>query len=191
MNISGGKVIEWIPIIHTPMIRPLQWRDKDDLIQDYYSYYDEAETDNPDIGIILYDSKPDTVNEIGWFSNLFREVQTGDAVAMVSEEDGHAVGICDVHRMRPGSEVSHAGVLGIAIKREYRGKGIGTELINACLEECREKFQMLILSVFSSNHTAISIYEKAGFVRHGVLPRSVLRKGRYYDEVLMHYQYKD
>lgn len=171
------------------MIRELRWTDFEDLIDAYYSYYDEVRSE-PELGIIFYHEKPSMAHEINWFSTLYEDVLKGDAVARVAEEDGHIVGICDVHRVRPGSEVSHSGVLGIAIRKEYRDRGIGKSLLKACLEECRDKFEIILLSVFSVNKRAISLYEKTGFEKYGFFPRSVLRNGTYYDEINMYYKLK-
>jgi hypothetical protein len=40
------------------MIRELEWKDMDDVIRTYFSYYDEMETVNPDIGLVFYWIKP-------------------------------------------------------------------------------------------------------------------------------------
>lgn len=169
------------------MIRELQWNDFDDLVSGYYSYYDEVK-ESPDLGIIFYHEKPTMEHEIDWFKTLYSDVQSGNAVAMVLEEDGIAVGLCDVRRVRPGSEVSHTGNLGVVVRRGYRDHGKGQKLIKAALEGCRGKFEQIVLSVFSVNERAIHIYEKLGFVKYGTLPRSVLRNGRYIDECQMYFR---
>ncbi len=169
------------------MIRELQWNDFDDLVTAYYSYYDEVK-ENHDLGLIFYHEKPNMVHEINWFRDLYADFQTGNAVALVLEEDGMAVGICDVRRVRPGSEVSHSGNLGIAIRDGYRDHGNGQKLVKAVLEACRGKFEIIVLSVFTLNRKALHIYEKLGFVKYGTLPKSVLRNGRYFDEYHMYYE---
>lgn len=168
------------------MIRPLQWKDMEDLIDNYYSFYDELESGENDLGLIFFDSKPDMPAEIQWFSNLYHDMLQGNAVAVVAEEDGHAVGLCDVHRLRPGSEVSHTGNLGIAIRHEYRGKGLGQGLIKAAIDQCRGKFETIILAVFDVNQRAISLYQKMGFKEYGKFPDSVKRGGMYFDEIHMY-----
>lgn len=168
------------------MIRELQWNDFDDLVAGYYSYYDEVK-ENPELGIIFYHEKPNMVHEISWFRDLYADVQTGNAVAMVLEEDGAAVGMCDVRRARPGSEVSHVGNLGIVIGKDYRDHGSGQKLVKAVLEACAGKFEVIVLSVFTVNERAIHVYQKLGFVNYGKLPRSVQRNGAYFDEYQMYY----
>jgi RimJ/RimL family protein N-acetyltransferase len=51
-----------------------------------------------------------------------------NSIGLVAE-DGQIVGFCEVDRRRPRSPVSHRGDLGISVKKEYRGKGIGTILL--------------------------------------------------------------
>ncbi len=169
------------------MIRELQWNDFDDLVTGYFSYYDEVKQ-NPDLGIIFYNERPSMAHEIDWFKNLYSDVLAGDAVAMVLEEDGMAVGMCDVRRLRPGSEVSHTGSLGVVIRSGYRDHGKGQQLVKAALEACRGKFELIVLSVFTINKRAAHVYEKLGFVNYGTLPGSVHRDSRHIDEYQMYYE---
>lgn len=170
------------------MIRNLQWEDFDDLVSNYYSYYDEMRDENPHIGLVFRNEKPDMKAETLWFSNLYHDVLAGDAVALVAEEDGHAVGLCDVHRKMPGSEVSHIGVLGISIHKNYRGKGIGKTLMSETMLRCRDKFEIILLAVFESNTRAIQLYRNLGFVEYGNFPYSVKRGEHFYGELQMYYK---
>ena len=171
------------------MIRELQWTDMDDLVENYYSFYDELK-EAPDFGIIFYQKKPDYESEVEWFSALYRRVKEGNALAVVAEEDGKIVGLCDAHRLRPGSEISHAAVLGITIKKEYRGRGLGFRMIQKVIELSRGKFEMLKLEVFSVNSVAMNLYRRLGFVEYGMLPGAIKRGNVYFDSVHMYYKAK-
>ncbi len=60
------------------------------------------------------------------------------------------------------------GDLGMAITREWRGRGIGSELMPAAIEWARGRgLHKLSLSVFSHNTAAIALYRKYGFVEEG------------------------
>ncbi len=166
------------------MIRELDWNDMHDLISNYYTLYDEVK-ENRDLGIVLFNEKPSYESEIRWFADLYADVHSGNAVAVVAEEDSGVVGICDVHRLRPDSEVDHTGVLGIVIKKEYRGRGIGRKLMAEAISRCRGKFENLKLDVFTLNTRAISLYAKMGFKECGRISRSVKRNGRFIDELTM------
>lgn len=46
------------------------------------------------------------------------------------------------------------------MKLEYRGKGIGTVVLQKC---CRESTVPVVLYVFKKNRRAVSLYRKLGF----------------------------
>lgn len=101
------------------MIRELRWTDMENLTDSCFSFYSEVEAQNPDIGVVMYSQRPSYESEVGWFTNLYRDTMCGNAIAFFAEEGGRAVGICDIRRECPGSELSHKGALGIVIRKGY------------------------------------------------------------------------
>ncbi len=166
-------------------VRPLRRSDCGDLIKNYFSYYDELRT-SPDFGIVFYRKKPSYHAELKWFESLYRSVSSGNTIASVAEADGKAVGLCQVTRLRPGSEVDHVAELGIAIIRGYRSIGAGSALIRDVLRRGKG-FETVKLSVFSSNTAAKRLYRRMGFRKYGTFRRSIKRGGRYVDEDLMRF----
>lgn len=73
----------------------------------------------------------------------------------VAEEDGEVVGCCalEVYSKRL------AEIRSLAVAKEYQGKGIGTALIEHCLEAAKAKGVYEILSITS----AVPLFEKQGF----------------------------
>ena len=60
------------------------------------------------------------------------------------------------------------GELGMAVAREWRGRGVGSALLAAAIEWAREQdMHKLSLSVFPHNAAAIALYRKFGFVEEG------------------------
>lgn len=167
------------------LIRNLKWEDFNDLISNYYSYYDELK-DNPQFGIIFRNKIPSMNEEVIWFSNMYNNVCNKNTVAKVAEINGRIVGLCDVCVDRADSEKAHIGVLGITIRNGYRNKGVGYRLISNVIDSCRGIFEVIRLGVFSTNIRAIKLYEKAGFVKYGELPYSVKRGSEYIKEILMY-----
>ena len=58
--------------------------------------------------------------------------------------------------------------LGMAVAREWRGRGVGSALLAAAIEWAREHgLHKLCLGVFAHNAAAIALYRKFGFVEEG------------------------
>lgn len=160
-------------------IRNLRWEDFPSLVENYYALYDEVQ-ENPDLGIGLFKERPSLSAEVAWFAGVYRGVLDGEMVAAVAEEDSKAVGMCTVRRAA-SPESQHCGVLAILVGQPWRGRGTGRALLEAVIEQCRGKFEVIELTVFASNRRARNLYESVGFRKVGVLPKAVLRRGAYTD----------
>jgi len=167
-------------------VRELRWGDFDDLTDAYYRLYDERRRGEP-IGITLFHERPSRADEVGWFTELYRRVLTGDAVVVVAERGGHAVGSCVVSRLaaQADAENGHVGSLGLLVHQAHRGQGVGTALMRAALEKCRGVFEIVRLSVFATNVRAKKLYTSLGFHEIGRVPRAIRRGDSYIDEDLM------
>lgn len=115
------------------------------------------------------------------------KVETGDVVQMIicDVQTGAALGsvyIRDIDRTHQKAEY------GIFIGEDAaRGRGIGTAAAKLMLSYCfkEEGLHRVYLRAFSHNVAAIRSYEKAGFVREGILREDVCIEGKYYDIVWM------
>ena len=64
----------------------------------------------------------------------------------------------------------------VAVRAEFRRRGIGAALLNRVLDEARRrKANAAFLEVRSTNHAAQALYEKSGF-------RAIARRADYYSE---------
>ena len=79
------------------------------------------------------------------------------------------------------------GTIGIALGREYIGRGYGTDAMRVIVDYGFREMGLhrIQLGVAPFNPAGIRAYEKAGFVEEGRYRESVLHDGRWYDEVLM------
>ena len=167
------------------LIRELKEADFDDMVGAYFSFYPEIEAD-PLFGLLPSRQRPTVEDEHKWLSDTLRDIGAGNSVIRVAEVGSHVVGWCDVRRARPGSPIDHRGVLGICVRKEFRGRGVGTALMREVLGKCRGKFEIVELSVLASNPRAFELYKRFGFREIGVLPQAVKRSGVYIDERLMY-----
>ena len=103
--------------------------------------------------------------------------------------DGELVGNCGVNAMAPKDrfKMRHRASLGISIRKEAWGLGLGTILITRALEQAKENgFTQVELGVFADNERARGLYQKLGFAEMGCIPKAFyLKDGTYRDEVQM------
>ena len=70
------------------------------------------------------------------------------------------------------------------VSPERHGAGIGARLLRASIERAAADGRLqLELFVASENAPAIRLYERHGFVRHGLLPRATRIGGRFIDDL--------
>ena len=104
---------------------------------------------------------------------------------MVALAGDKVVGWCDVRREFFPSR-AHRGTLGMGLLPEWRGRGLGQRLLEATLAQARRSgFKRIELDVYADNLRAIALYEKAGFVREGLLRDATLIDGVFRDAILM------
>ncbi len=103
----------------------------------------------------------------------------------VALDGGKVIGWCDIIPYEHPT-VSHTGKLGMGLLASYRGKGIGTQLMKACLKHSQSRrLEAVYLDVYGSNKPAIRLYRKLGFKIDGIRKKGRKHKGRYEDLVLM------
>jgi L-amino acid N-acyltransferase YncA len=88
-----------------------------------------------------------------------RETETG----MVADAGGRIVGVIHVEVSRFGF-----GDLGMLVDAGWRGRGIGSALLQAAIEWSRAQgLHKLALEVFPANAAAVALYRKYGFAEEG------------------------
>ncbi len=82
---------------------------------------------------------------------------------------------------------SHSGHFGIAVRDDWRGKGVGTALMEACVDLADNWLDLtrLDLRVYTDNAPAIALYQKFGFEIEGTHRRFAYRNGEYVDAHVM------
>jgi RimJ/RimL family protein N-acetyltransferase len=85
-------------------------------------------------------------------------------------------------------KIAHHGTFGIGTDPEWRGRGVGTALIETLLDwaAAHPVLEKVCLGVFSRNEGARVLYKKMGFVEEGRLLRFVKHgPGEYDDDISM------
>lgn len=122
------------------------------------------------------------------FLPIFNELLEKECL-FIYENNDTAVGMCKlVPQLYRLSHVVYLG--GLAIHPSHSGKGEGMKMIQEIIDYIKEKkFLRVELSVASENEKAIKLYEKAGFVKEGLLKKFTYLKSenKFLDEVMMAY----
>lgn len=100
-------------------------------------------------------------------SDLFcRGIEDGDTVCYLAMDKKYIVGSCDVTiRDRLGRGLpKHAYLKNLLVDPEYRKKGLGSKLVQACAKHAQSwDVATLALEVENKNEGAARLYEKLGF----------------------------
>lgn len=88
---------------------------------------------------------------------------------LLAKEEGRIIG--DAHIEAFSRRMSHRAGLGITVRKEAWGRGVGTALMERLIAHAREQeIEIVELQVRSDNARAIRLYEKFGFVKIGRYP---------------------
>jgi putative acetyltransferase len=81
----------------------------------------------------------------------------------------------------------HVGQIGMAVRDDWQGQGVGTALMQAAVELADKWLNLtrLELEVYIDNKPAIRLYEKFGFTIEGTLVQYAFRDGQYVDTYMM------
>ena len=88
------------------------------------------------------------------------------------------------HDLSPATK--HRAELGIVIRDDYQGKGIGTNMILFIVHLARSRgLKKLILDTFNTNDAALHVFKACGFEQEGLFKDHYWFRGKYYDVVRM------
>lgn len=131
------------------------------------------------------DHKQTSKEEKKWLSDFLTKIEKDEAVLLSAFIDGKIVANTSVKRLKRRER--HMGEVAISVADGFREEGVGQKVFKILLNQAKErKYKILCLYVFAQNTRAIHIYEKFGFKKTGILPKGLLYKGKYVDEVLMY-----
>jgi RimJ/RimL family protein N-acetyltransferase len=110
--------------------------------------------------------------------------QHRDWVWFAIEADGQVIGACDLHHIH---QFTRSCELGIAIGREYWGKGFGQDACRTLVDYAFEHLNMnrVGLYVLADDPRAVGAYQRAGFAEEGRLRQHSWIRGEFHDELVM------
>lgn len=133
-------------------------------------------------------AEPDQVegDRNGWTGRLRRNSLTGMGTICLAESPEGIVAMSGIFR-RVLTKMQHtASIWGMYVRPEWRGQGLGEQLLEANLAWARvHDVRIVRLAVVADNGPAIRCYLKQGFTVYGVEPEALYYDGRYLDELWM------
>ena len=80
----------------------------------------------------------------------------------------------------------HVYTIGLSVKQDYWGMGIGTGLIKRQMDECKRiGCRKMMMYVDTLNNRAIELYERLGFFSEGLMKKDGFVNGLYRDTLIM------
>jgi putative acetyltransferase len=106
-----------------------------------------------------------------------------DIFSLVACVDAEIVGQLSLHTFSQRPRRRHVGQLGMAVRDDWHGRGVGTALLRAAIDLADRWLNLsrLELNVYTDNTPAIQLYQKFGFVIEGTHVRYAFRDGDYVD----------
>ena len=107
-------------------------------------------------------------------------------ITLVATVAGEVVGNIGLTRFtRPRR--AHVGEIGMGVRDDWQGKGVGTALLQAALDLADNwlGLRRIELNVYADNEPAIALYRKFGFEVEGTHRAYSIRNGVYVDSLSM------
>jgi putative acetyltransferase len=113
------------------------------------------------------------------------EATSANQTLLAAVIDGKVIGTLGLQRYE--GRRAHAGSIGMMVHDAYVGRGAGTALMTAAVEQADLWLNIarLELSVWTDNTRAIALYERFGFKREGLMRDYAFRDGAYTDALSM------
>ena len=110
-----------------------------------------------------------------------------DDYVLVAEVSGEVVGNLGLHPASKSPRRRHAAGLGMSVRDDWQGRGVGTALLTAAIDlaDNWHNFTRIELTVYTDNAGALALYRKFGFEIEGTLVGYAFRNGAYIDAYTM------
>ncbi len=144
-----------------------------------------CELASEDTFVELSGDPPTREDEMKWFDGVLKDVAEGNKIYLAVLVDGAYAGSGEVRRGKLRHR--HVGEIGLSLGSQFRGEGIGTELLSALIFEARLLgLRLLTINCFETNTQALHVYEKHGFKTVGIIPGAIAFKSGWVGEVKLY-----
>lgn len=108
-----------------------------------------------------------------------------DKAVLTALWEGEPCGIANLY-LQPYKKLAHQCLFAIIVDERYRGKGVGSKLLEELILLAKEQFriELLHLEVYEGN-PAIRLYQRFGFKEYGRHQRFIKDEGKYITKILM------
>jgi RimJ/RimL family protein N-acetyltransferase len=109
-----------------------------------------------------------------------------NSLYLLAESDSEVVGVLNCNGWKRRA-MWHVATLGMTVRQEWRGRGVGTALLQRAVKWAKASrvVTRLELQVYASNAPAIRLYERFGFEVEGRLRRAAVYEGQHEDCLVM------
>jgi len=119
------------------------------------------------------------------YQKIVNVLSSENSTIIVAEVDSELVGYISASG-KTLNRLKHIATIGIAIKKEFCGQGIGKEMFESIEKWAKKnKIHRLELTVMTGNIVAIYLYLRMGFKIEGTKIHSLLINKEYYDDYYM------
>ncbi len=102
-------------------------------------------------------------------TNFQLKLISNNSPVFYAVENGIVVGWADI-TPAGNPRLAHRGFLGMGLIEEFRGKGLGNQLLSRALKHAKDiGLEKVELSVYTDNVAAIKLYKKLGFTEIGII----------------------
>lgn len=104
---------------------------------------------------------------------LKKKAESENEIELVAIVDDVIVGTAGIEAVGTNYKNRHRAEFGVSVLKSYWGQGIGTALLEACIECAKTAgYIQLELNVVAENAGAAAMYRKAGFIEYGRNPKA-------------------
>ena len=151
----------------------------------YKALRDEALRTAPDAFTSDYESS--VGRDASEYVARFGALESGQFFLGAFDTAGQLLGCLGCEREQRTKQRHCAVVVGMMVSPQAQRRGIGQQLVAACIQLARQVpgLTQLVLTVTASNPHVVRLYEQAGFRAWGLLPGAIVVNGVPYDKLHM------